>query len=399
MKSIMENNFKLDRLLIAKYETKGELPNPFIFENGNSTKNITDWKLRKREIYKTAVELQFGALPPIPELLDVEILNLGKNHRTYKIHTGTYENSISFIMKVILPKGNNRPVIINGDMCSGYFMRESFVETATKKDVGWVFFDRTELAHDVRNEGRRNGALYRVFPEYSFGAIAAWAWGYSRCIDALEKLKLPQIDMSCIAFTGHSRGGKAAILAGAVDERAYIVNPNEACLAGGGCYRIRMVGEYKNLLPWRSETLKDIWDETGFWLGENMQKYVENEENLPFDAHYLKAMIAPRVLFVSEASGDIWANPVGSWMTTIAAGEVFKFLNAEQNLYWYFREGTHYHTTMDIEKLVSIVCHIHDGDKLEEGFYEAPFELPKLLYTWSAPNCKIEKEKNDETIN
>ena len=52
--------------------------------------------------------------------------------------------------------------------------------------------------------------------------------------------KLDYIDKSCIAFTGHSRGGKTAALAGALDERAVIVNPNETNAGSCSCYRIHM---------------------------------------------------------------------------------------------------------------------------------------------------------------
>lgn len=378
-------------LTITDYKVKGELPNPFIFDNGTIVTSCESWKLRRKEIYRTAVDLQFGTLPPPPEVLEIEYLNCGKEHRTYKIHTETKHKQLSFIMKVIMPKGESRPIIIDGDMCSGYFMKESFINAATDKNIGWVLFDRTELAHDIIGEGRNCGALYRVYPECTFGALGAWAWGYSRCIDALEKLNLAQIDLSCIAFTGHSRGGKAAMLAGAVDDRAAIVNPNEACLAGGGCYRIRMAGEYPNLLPWRSETLRDIWQDTGFWLGPNMEQYIDHEEELPFDTHYLKAMVAPRVLFVSEAAGDIWANPVGSWMTSEAAREVYRFLDVEDNLLWYFRAGTHHHSFEDISKLVNVICHVHDSTDLDDEFYKLPFNPPPRMYTWKSPNLKEDK--------
>lgn len=378
----MINNLGFEKLLkITEYYTKGELPNPFRFEDGTSLKNSDDWLLRRKEIYKTAIDLQFGSQPPAPEFLEIEHLNIGKEHRSYKIHAGTKEKQLSFIVKVIMPRGKNRPVIINGDMCANYYMNEEFISMASNKDIGWVLFDRTELAHDIKDEGRK-GALYNIYPEYTFGALGAWAWGYSRCIDALFKLNLPQIDNSCIALTGHSRGGKATLLAGAIDERATIVNPNEACLVGGGCYRIKMVGDYPGLLPWRSETLRDICEESDFWIGPEMKKYIDCEENLPFDTHFLKALVAPRVLFVSEAAADIWANPVGSWMTSTAAREVYKFLGVEEKLLWYFRTGTHYHKPEDIKKLVNIICHIHDGEKLEDSFFNLPFNPPDLLYSW-----------------
>ena len=378
----------MKRLTITNYETKGDLPNPFIFNNGSNVSSHKDWERRRTEIYQTAISLQFGTQPPSPEVVEVEQLNCGKEHRTYKIYAGTQDCQISFIMKVILPKGKTRPVIIDGDMCAGYFMKESFIRAATDKDIGWILFDRTELAHDIIGEGRGCGALYKVYPEYTFGALGAWAWGYSRCIDALEKLNLPEIDLSCIAITGHSRGGKAAILAGAIDERAAIVNPNEACLVGGGCYRISMVGEYPGLLPWRSETLRDIWRDTSFWFGADMEPYIDHEAELPFDTHYIKALVAPRVLFISEAAGDVWANPVGSWMTSEAAHEVYRFLGAEDKLLWYFRAGTHYHKDEDVQKLVNIICHVHDGIALDNGFYELPFDPPPHIYTWKSPPNK-----------
>ncbi len=207
----------------------GELPNPFIFDDGHMVSSTGEWKERRKELYATAVELQFGGYPPQPDFLTVEALNYGKSQHSYKIHTGTKNHPISFLVKVILPSGKNRPFIVNGDMCSGYFLQEGFIEAAISNDVGWVFFDRTELAHDIANEGRGCGAVFEAYPNLSFGTLAAWAWGYSRCLDMLEQLKLSQVDLSCIAFSGHSRGGKAAILAGAIDQRVRVVNPNEAC--------------------------------------------------------------------------------------------------------------------------------------------------------------------------
>ena len=48
------------------------------------------------------------------------------------------------------------------------------------------------------------------------------------------------------------------------------------------------------------------------------------------DAHFLKAMVAPRTLIVAEAASDIWTNPIGTWMTTQGAGEVYKLYEKEE---------------------------------------------------------------------
>ena len=69
-------------------------------------------------------------------------------------------------------------------------------------------------------------------------------------------------------------------------------------------------------------------------------------------------------------------------MTSTAAREVYKFLGVEEKLLWYFRTGTHYHKPEDIKKLVNIICHIHDGEKLEDSFFNLPFNPPDLLYSW-----------------
>lgn len=368
-------------LHVTEYELLEKLPDLFRMENGKRVRTREDWEVRRKELFRVAVELQYGTQPPAPEFLDVETLYESPLHNTYKIHTGTKEHPVSFRMKVILPRAAvSRPVIVDGDLCFGYAMEGDFLAAALDENVGWVFFDRTELAHDLPGEGRRKGALYDVYPEETFGALGAWAWGYSRCVDALEKLALPGIDLSAIAFSGHSRGGKTAMLAGVLDTRAAVVNPNETCAGSCGCYRIHMRGYSDGETEKRSERLSDLWKNFGYWLGPEMGRYAEDETALPFDCHFLKALVAPRVLFVSEAAGDIWANPVGSWQTTMAAREAYRFLGAEENLYWYFRPGTHFHEARDVKMLVNILLHRHDGKPLSEDFGVLPFTPPEFAF-------------------
>ena len=264
-------------------------------------------------------------------------------------------------------------------------MDREFLNAALANGIGWAFFDRTELAHDLNYEGRGCGQLYGTYPEYTFGALGAWAWGYSRVVDALEQLKLP-IDLDWIIFTGHSRGAKTAALAGAIDERARIVNPNETCCSGCGCYRIHITAEFnEGKGSGRSETLDDMCRVFPFWIGTGMEQYRHHEELLPFDSHYLKALVAPRTLFVSEAAWDVWANPVGSWQTTLAAGEVFKFLGAEDNLFWYFRPGTHAHSLADVQMLVNVIRHQREGLPLDTRMFRIPFAPTPQAFSWRCP--------------
>lgn len=366
-------------LHVTKYEVLGKLPDLFTFEDGTPVAEPADWARRRGELYKTAVELQYGTMPPNPEFLEVELLYVGAKVRSYRIYTGTRAHPVSFLMKLVLPaSGYNFPAIVDGDMCFPYHLDKEYLAAATDEGVAWVFFDRTELAHDLNGEGRRKGQLYDAYPDYTFGAIGAWAWGYSRCVDAMEVLckdkTSPLFDLSLIAFSGHSRGGKTAALAGAVDTRAKVVNPNETCAGACGCYRVHMKGYCDGQGEWRSETLADLWRNFPFWMGPDLGEYANREADLPFDAHFLKAMVAPRVLFISEAAGDLWSNPVGSWQTSIAAQKAFDFLGVPDNLYWYFREGTHYHTPGDVKMLVNIIKRQRDpAIPMEEGFFQTPF--------------------------
>lgn len=370
----------------VKYEVLGKLPNPFIFDDGTEVKSVEDWEKRRKEIYKTAVELQYGPQPPKPEYLEYEYLTeCEKDVDCIKIYAGTKEKQLSFVMNIYKPKNyeSKYPVIISGDGCWKSYIAPEYIDTMLDNGIGFVLFNRLELAHDIRNEGRHQGALFKIYPDIDFGAISAWAWGYSRCVDVLEQL--PFVDTSCIAFTGHSRGAKTAMLAGVLDERAAIVNPNETNCGSCACYRIHMTQICEDGVERRSETLGDLGKNYPFWIGSGMQEYKENEAALPFDAHYLKALVAPRKLCVWEAASDAWTNTIGSWQTTMAANEVFKLYGKEENLVWYYRTGGHKHTPLDIEQLVKVIKYHMNGEPLDDTFYKTPFKKPELIFDWKCP--------------
>ena len=374
---------------ITQYDLKGKLPNPFIMDDGTLVDTPEKWQERRKEIYKTAVELQYGTMPPEPEFLEVERLYGGGKGDcgSYRIITGKKDKPVIFYMKVIRPKCDEKPpVVVDGDMCFMYHFNPEFYKTFTDNNIAFCTFDRTQLAHDVMNEGRSKGQLYDVYPEYTFGAVGAWAWGYMRCVDALEIIG--NYDMDLVAFAGHSRGAKTAMLAGVLDERAKIVAPNSTCAGACGCYRIFMKAITEHGHERESEQLSDMIKNFPFWFGEGMADYIGREDELPFDSHYLKAMVAPRILIDTEAASDIWANTVGSYVTTMAAKEVYKFLGAEENLYWAFRRGYHYHKVLDIQLLVNVICHIRDGAEICDRFGHIPFEAPELPFDWRAPEKK-----------
>lgn len=368
---------------ILDYRVKQPLQDLFAMEDGSRVTTREQWEQRRKELFKTAVEIQYGTLPPDPEFLEVEPLDTSDAIRNYRIITGRKDYPVSFIMRVVKPSEEGKfPAIVDGDLCWRYAFDKEYLQAATQNGVMLVLFNRLELAPD-RGDVGRSSPLYRCYPEYTFGALAAWAWGYSRCVDALEKLDIA--DLENIAFCGHSRGGKVALLAGILDQRAAIVNPNDSGAGGTGCYRVDMLALQENGNEERNEKLADLIQRFPFWFGPELAKYVDREEALPFDQHYLKALVAPRVLLETEAASDIWANPIGSWQTAMAAKEVYKFLGAEDNLLLYWRKGYHQHDVKDLAKLVTILNQKKAGAPYDEGSFCTPFVKQERIFDWGCP--------------
>lgn len=374
----------MSKARLNKLTLLSPLPDLFTMENGKRVANEADWETRRAEMLRLAVDLQYGGMPPQPEVLEVETLYRSERFSSYRIHTGRREKEITFVMHVVLPaeKKEKYPFIIDGDGCFPYVYLDDNLARIREAGVAFVRFNRVELAHDIKEEVHTDG-LYAVYPGMTFSALAAWAWGYHRCVDALFQMGI--VEESVIAYTGHSRGGKTALLAGVTDPRATIVNPNGSGAGGAGCYRIHSTTICEDGVERRSEELRDLFKNFPFWFGPGMEQYVADESVIPFDEHFLKALVAPRILLDTEALSDAWANPAGAYLTNLAAKEAYRFLGAEENILIHYRDGYHYHKPEDIGVLLNVIRHVRDGEPLCETMNKPPFEGLEPVHEWRAP--------------
>lgn len=353
-----------------------ELPDPFVFNNRTRVRVPGDWLKRRQEILGMAMEYEYGRMPPPPGNVEGEGVfaavnpDLGAIERTVHLTMGP-DRKIAFGILLTVPVGEGPfPVIIDGDACWGR-IQEPIRKLAVSRGYAIAEFNRTDIAPDKK--GDRGGA-YASYPGYDWGGLAAWAWGYHRVVDFL--VRQSYIDSTKIAVTGHSRGGKAVLVAGATDERIALTAPNNSGCGGCGCYRYQAP---------KSEDLAAITEHFPYWFQPRLSDFIGKTDRLPIDQHSLKALIAPRALLETEALGDLGANPEGSQVTYLAAMEVYKFLGAEERIGIVYREGKHEHNHADWTALLDFADRQLKGMKVQRDFNQQPFPNAPTLRFWRAP--------------
>jgi len=165
-----------------------------------------------------------------------------------------------------------------------------------RRDAGLAALRRLSAGHDD--------------DETRWGAIAAWAWSFSRMIDVLEQDD--RLDNQAMIVWGHSRYAKAALLAAAFDPRIDGVIAHQSG-TGGASLNFKKPGE----------SVKSIAKSYPHWFARTYPAHTDDQAPA-FDQHQLLALIAPRPILLGNARRDVWSDPNGAFRAALGADPVYE---------------------------------------------------------------------------
>jgi hypothetical protein len=366
-----------------------DLIDPLLREDGERASSTDEWSAHRECLKKTLVHYLYGEMPDRPTQVDVTeeeespVFGGKATRRLVKVSLEQNGHRAGLRVGLIVPEGGGPfPIVIKNDAyrfgvseVSDPKRREKMegerrpdVEAGVFEDAidrGYAIckFVRTDWADDVPESKDRG--IYPLYPECDWGAIAVWAWTFSVLVDWLSGDS--EIDTDRVIVTGHSRGGKTALAAGILDERICVTAPNSSGGGGTGSFRFFKPGL-------REQRIANQLANFPHWWHPRFFEFAEREDHLPFDAHTLKALVAPRLLFNAHALQDDWANPYGTQFSYEAAQCVYDWHGVpdRQGIHW--REGGHAQAKIDWEALLDF-CDVHvKGIDRPRRFDQLPFK-------------------------
>jgi hypothetical protein len=337
------------------------LPDPLVTTKGVRVRDAATWmRVRRPEILRMFESIQFGRAPGKPEKVGVDRFDTGTpalGGKAIRRQTTLYFTDDRSGPKVellsYLPADAKGPVPLllqisfspNASVVDDPGIRPGEMWSRDKKRVpapAASAFSRVDIMPflasgfgfatlyygDIEPDFR-GGIPFGIRGRYlkpgqtepasdEWGAIAAWAWGLSRVMDYLETE--PAIDAKHVALLGASRLGKTVLWTGATDQRFAMILASVSGESGAALSR-RNYGE----------TVRHMTDSTryAYQFARTYQTYGDRVNELPFDAHMLISLIAPRPLLLQTGDTDYWSDPKGEYLAAVAASPVWRLLGTE----------------------------------------------------------------------
>jgi len=381
-----------------------QLPNPFLFSDGRIASNLGDWEIRRFEICRMLLDLQYGTIPPAPDTVHVDTVNsqqiTNKHHcdqLRFSFVPDKRHTKISFDLDVKFYRPS-ATIIEKRKKIANNFGQDGlpvliYVGDLSDMDRMSILLDNGYAILSYQNNqlepmemgkpivGPARTAYQKLSLDYTWGSISVWAWGAIRLLD--YALSLPEVDSRRIMVSGHSRNGKTALLAGGIDDRFALVNPAGSGCAGAGSY----LALDKGCEDLAALTSRDRW---WSWTHAEFENWAGREEELPFDQHFLMGLVAPRPILRTEGIDDEWANPKGTAVAFLATQPIYDFLKVSSKNGIYIRSGGHHQSQEDFEALrIFADWHLFglvpSNDFPQINFYHLPFDMVELknCFNWS----------------
>jgi len=291
------------------------LPDPFTFWDGSKVATMDDWKCRQAQLQRALEQTELGDYPGPPDSFQATMSGQGLS-----MTIGVQGKTATFSAAV--RKAGSGP--------SGAVIAYGGASVTVPSDVATITFSNDNFAQQQGQGSRGKGIFYNLFGQsHSAGALAAWAWGVDRVMDALEQLgaSATGIDPKRVAVTGCSRNGKGAFIAGALVKRIALTIPQESGSGGAACWRISddEKAKGKNIQHAGQIVGENVWFSSRFnsWTSKISQDPVDHEA--------LVALVSPRGLYIPENDID-WLGPVSTTGCMQAGQLIYKALGKAENM-------------------------------------------------------------------
>lgn len=345
-------------------------PDLLTFEKGGKVTTPEAFAARRKELVRLICEEEFGFMPPLPQQVtgevaarDTESLNGLGVKETLSVRFDTEKGDFTLPARLYLPAdAAKKPfglVIAFGSDETGPSFPADLLLT---NGFAVVTVANGDISSDDNNFSDKLAGMYtRTGRGDEWGKLALWMFGTLRVLDYL--LTREEIDPKRVAICGHSRLGKAALYAGAVDERITFVLANNSGCGGDALEQAK----HEN-----AETVPFMNNRFGFWFCRNHRKYSEIPLWETLDQHFLVGAIAPRYVAIASAEGDRWADPYAQQLCAVAASPAWEVCDLsgyvgpeaplvcgqtfnDGHIAYHLREGGHSLSRYDWEQYVAFM--------------------------------------------